>query len=75
MDKCYNLRFLFLESNSGWVPFWLNRLENYYEARQSIFCDEHLLKLPPVAFLQLMRRRPRRGWALHQTRGGLHMRR
>ena len=39
MDKCYNLRFLFLESNSGWVPFWLNRLENYYEARQSIFCD------------------------------------
>ena len=44
MDKCYNLRFLFLESNSGWVPFWLNRLENYYEAGQSIFCDEHPLQ-------------------------------
>ena len=44
MVKCYYLRFLFLESNSGWVPFWLNRLEKYYEALQSIFCDEHPLK-------------------------------
>ena len=41
-----DLRFLFLESNSGWVPFsnTLNRLEKYYEALQSIFCDEHPLK-------------------------------
>ena len=67
MDKCYNLRFLFLESNSGWVPFWLNRLENYYEARQSIFCDEHLLKLPPVAFLQRMGPPSNTWWTTYET--------
>ena len=41
LDRFPRLKLLILEANSGWVPFWLNRLEKYCEGRQSVFFDEH----------------------------------
>ena len=57
LDKFPNLKLLILEANSGWVPFWLNRLEKYCEGRQSVFFDDHPLNLtPPGVFLAAVRR-------------------
>ena len=50
LDRFPNLRLLILEANSGWVPFWLNRLEKYCEGRQSVFFDDHPLKLTPQEY-------------------------
>ena len=50
LDRYPNLKLLVLEANSGWVPFWLNRLEKYCEGRQSVFFDEHPLKLMPQEY-------------------------
>ena len=50
LDKFPNLKLLILEANSGWVPFWLNRLEKYCEGRQSVFFDEHPLDLTPQEY-------------------------
>ncbi len=50
LDKFPNLKLLILEANSGWVPFWLNRLEKYCEGRQSVFFDDHPLKLTPQEY-------------------------
>ncbi|MBM3925838.1 MAG: amidohydrolase [SAR202 cluster bacterium] len=50
LDKYPTLRLLILESNSGWVPFWLNRLEKYCEGRQSVWFDEHPLKHTPQEY-------------------------
>ena len=50
LDRFPGLRLLILESTSGWVPFWLNRLEKYCEGRQSVFFDEHPLKLAPQEY-------------------------
>ena len=50
LDRFPGLRLLILESTSGWVPFWLNRLEKYCEGRQSVFFDEHPLKQTPQEY-------------------------
>ena len=50
LDRFPNLKLLVLEANSGWVPFWLNRLEKYCEGRQSVFFDEHPLDLTPQEY-------------------------
>ena len=50
LDRFPNLKLLILEANSGWVPFWLNRLEKYCEGRQSVFFDEHPLDLTPQEY-------------------------
>ena len=50
LDKFPKLKLLILEANSGWVPFWLNRLEKYCEGRQSVFFDEHPLKMTPQEY-------------------------
>ena len=50
LDKFPNLKLLILEANSGWVPFWLNRLEKYCEGRQSVFFDDHPLNLTPQEY-------------------------
>ncbi len=50
LDKFPRLKLLILEANSGWVPFWLNRLEKYCEGRQSVFFDEHPLDLTPQEY-------------------------
>ena len=50
LDKFTSLKLLILEANSGWVPFWLNRLEKYCEGRQSVFFDEHPLDLTPQEY-------------------------
>jgi predicted TIM-barrel fold metal-dependent hydrolase len=52
LDRYPKLRLLILESNSGWVPFWLNRLEKYCEGRQSVFFDEHPLKATPQEYFK-----------------------
>ena len=50
LDRFPNLKLLILEANSGWVPFWLNRLEKYCEGRQSVFFDEHPLDMTPQEY-------------------------
>ena len=50
LDRFPNLKLLILEANSGWVPFWLNRLEKYCEGRQSVFFDEHPLSCTPQEY-------------------------
>lgn len=50
LDRFPKLRLLILEANSGWVPFWLNRLEKYCEGRQAVFFDEHPLNLSPQEY-------------------------
>ena len=50
LDKFPNLKLLILEANSGWVPFWLNRLEKYCEGRQSVFFDDHPLNHTPQEY-------------------------
>ena len=50
LDKFPNLKLLILEANSGWVPFWLNRLEKYCEGRQSVFFDDHPLNMTPQEY-------------------------
>ena len=50
LDKFPTLKLLILEANSGWVPFWLNRLEKYCEGRQSVFFDEHPLDMTPQEY-------------------------
>ena len=50
LDRFPRLKLLILEANSGWVPFWLNRLEKYCEGRQSVFFDEHPLNLSPQEY-------------------------
>ncbi len=50
LDRFPSLKLLILEANSGWVPFWLNRLEKYCEGRQSVFFDEHPLDLTPQEY-------------------------
>jgi predicted TIM-barrel fold metal-dependent hydrolase len=52
LDRYPKLRLLILEANSGWVPFWLNRLEKYCEGRQSVFFDEHPLKATPQEYFK-----------------------
>ena len=52
LDRFPKLRLLILESTTGWVPFWLNRLEKYCEGRQSVFFDEHPLKLTPQEYFK-----------------------
>ena len=50
LDRFPKLKLLILEANSGWVPFWLNRLEKYCEGRQSVFFDEHPLGCTPQEY-------------------------
>ena len=52
MDRFPGLRLLILESTSGWVPFWLNRLEKYCEGRQSVMFDQQPLKLTPREYFK-----------------------
>jgi predicted TIM-barrel fold metal-dependent hydrolase len=50
LDRFPRLRLLILEANSGWVPFWLNRLEKYCQGRQAVFFDQHPLRLSPQEY-------------------------
>ena len=52
LDRFPRLRLLILESNAGWVPFWLNRLEKYSQDRQSVFFDEAPPKLSPQEYFK-----------------------
>ena len=52
LDRFPRLRLLILESTSGWVPFWLNRLEKYSEGRQSVFFDEKPLGMTPLEYFK-----------------------
>ena len=52
LDKYPDLKLLILESNAGWVPFWLDRLENYSSERQAVVFDQEPLKLTPQEYFK-----------------------
>ena len=52
LDRFPQLRLLLLESNAGWLPFWLSRLERYCHGRQAVFFDPPRPKLTPEEYFQ-----------------------
>jgi predicted TIM-barrel fold metal-dependent hydrolase len=52
LDRFPRLRLLLLESNAGWLPFWLSRLERYCHGRQAVFFDEPRPKLTPEEYFR-----------------------
>ena len=41
LEKYPNLKAAFYESNAGWLPFWLARLDDHTEGRQGVFLRAH----------------------------------
>ena len=50
LERNPKLRVGILESNVGWVPFWLDRLDAHAEGRQSAFGDSTLMTLKPSEY-------------------------
>ena len=50
LDRFPNLRVSILESNCGWLPFWLSRLEKRSEGRQSNTFDADSLQATPKEY-------------------------
>lgn len=51
LDRYPALKLSILESNCGWLPFWLNRLEKCSEGRQAVaFYGEHVKASPQEYF-------------------------
>jgi len=48
-EKCPNLRIAFLECGVGWVPYWMDRMDEEWEKRQS---EAPLLKAKPSEYMQ-----------------------
>jgi hypothetical protein len=47
-EKFPNLRIAFLECGCGWVPYWMDRMDEEWEKRQS---EAPLLKKKPSAYM------------------------
>lgn len=52
LDRFPKLKLLILEGNSGWVPFWLDRLDNYSRERQAVTFDTKPLELTPQEYFK-----------------------
>ena len=52
LDRYPDLRITVLESNSGWLPWWLSRLEKYCAGRQAVFFGGKPLELTPLEYFQ-----------------------
>jgi uncharacterized protein len=50
LERFPQLRLGFFEANSGWVPWWLARLDDHAVGRQSVFNDAFELPLSPSEY-------------------------
>jgi predicted TIM-barrel fold metal-dependent hydrolase len=50
MERFPRLRFAFLEGQCGWLPFWLDRMDDHYEWRAPYGEMQHLKMLPSEYF-------------------------
>ncbi|MBM3925858.1 MAG: amidohydrolase [SAR202 cluster bacterium] len=50
LERNPDLRCSFLEGNSGWLPFWLGRLDEHIFGRQGVFFDETPLPMKPSEY-------------------------
>jgi uncharacterized protein len=51
MERFPQLRFAFLEGQCGWLPFWLDRMDDHYEWRHPYGEMQHL-KMPPSEYFR-----------------------
>jgi predicted TIM-barrel fold metal-dependent hydrolase len=52
LERFPKLRFAFLEGNCGWLPFWLNRMDEHYEWRNPYGEMDHLNAMPSEYFIR-----------------------
>lgn len=52
MERHPNLRFGFYESNAGWLPFWLSRMDDHAVGRQGRFMYGNSLPLKPSEYFR-----------------------
>ena len=59
MERFPKLRMGFMEGQCGWLPFWLDRMDEHYEWRKPFNEVDHLSMLPSEYFRAagLLRRR------------------
>jgi len=50
LERFPKLRLGILESNAGWLPFWLGRLDDHAKGRQSNFMDDAPMSLKPSEY-------------------------
>src|SRR5258706_783594 len=50
LDRFPKLRLGILESNSGWLPFWLGRMDDHTHGRNSVLGKSENLKLRPTEY-------------------------
>jgi hypothetical protein len=48
LEQFPDLRFVFLEAGCGWVPYWVERLEEHYERRAA---EMPLMKKEPIEYI------------------------
>ena len=50
LERFPKLRLAILESNSGWLPFWLGRMDDHTHGRNAVMGSSGLLKLKPTEY-------------------------
>jgi len=50
LERFSKLRLAILESNSGWLPFWLGRMDDHTHGRNSVMGKSEKLKLRPTEY-------------------------
>jgi predicted TIM-barrel fold metal-dependent hydrolase len=50
LERFAKLRLAILESNSGWLPFWLGRMDDHTHGRNSVMGKSEKLKLRPTEY-------------------------
>ena len=50
LERFPRLRLAILESNSGWLPFWLGRMDDHTHGRNSVMGKSDKLKLRPSEY-------------------------
>ncbi|MQG73783.1 MAG: amidohydrolase [SAR202 cluster bacterium] len=51
LDRFASLRLAILESNAGWLPFWLGRMDEHSHGRNSMFFNAEKLPMTPSEYV------------------------
>ena len=51
LERFPKLRLAILESNAGWLPFWLGRMDDHTHGRNSVMGKSEKLRLHPERLL------------------------